>query len=85
VREYIVWSVYDREINWFSLENGRYALLGAGNDGVIRSRVFPGLWLNVEALLNDDMAMVLTVLQQGLASAEHAAFVSQLAERKSAG
>ena len=78
VREYIVWSVYDREINWFSLENDQYVLLGSDDNGIIRSRVFPGLWLDVRALLKDDMATVLTVLQQGLASPEHAAFVQKL-------
>ncbi|MGH9844883.1 MAG: Uma2 family endonuclease [Blastocatellia bacterium] len=80
VREYIVWSVYDREINWFSLENDQYVSLDPDDDGVIRSRVFPGLWLDVAALLKDDMATVLTVLQQGLASEEHAAFVNHLNE-----
>jgi Uma2 family endonuclease len=84
VREYIVLSFDDQQLHWFSLEAGEYVPLTPDSDGVIRSRAFPGLWLNVGALLNDDMAMVLTVLQQGLASAEHAAFVSQLAERKSA-
>ena len=37
-------------------------------------------WLAVEALLKDDMAKVLAVLQQGLASSEHADFVKRFTE-----
>lgn len=80
VREYIVWSVYDQQLQWFRLEAGQYAQLTPDDDGIIRSRVFPGLWLDVEALLKDDMARVLAVLQQGLASSEHSDFVERLSE-----
>jgi Uma2 family endonuclease len=82
VQEYIVWSVYDRQLLWFRLEAGQYIQLNPDEDGVIRSRVFPGLWLDITALLNDDMAKVLAVLQQGLASSEHDDFVKRLAEAK---
>ncbi|MGA7932245.1 MAG: hypothetical protein WCA35_01570 [Kovacikia sp.] len=50
-------------------------------DGVIRSQVFPGLWLAVEDLLTGNMARVLAVVQEGLASPDQAAFCQQLAER----
>lgn len=43
---------------------------------LIKSQVYPGLWLDVAALLSGDMAKVLTVLQQGLSSPEHANFVA---------
>jgi Uma2 family endonuclease len=82
VQEYIVWSVYDRQLQWFRLEAGQYIQLNPDEDGVIRSRVFPGLWLDITALLKDDMAKVLAVLQQGLASSEHSDFVKRLSERK---
>jgi Uma2 family endonuclease len=81
VREYIVWAVYDRQLRWFRLEAGQYVSLNPDEDGVIRSRTFPGLWLDVEALLKDDMAKVLAVLQQGLASSEHKDFVDRLSGR----
>jgi hypothetical protein len=35
-------------------------------------------WLDAEALLKDNIAKVLAVLQQGLASPEHADFVKRL-------
>ncbi|MCI0523918.1 MAG: Uma2 family endonuclease [Acidobacteria bacterium] len=83
VREYVVWSVYDQQLKWFRLEAGQYVPLEPDEDGIIRSRVFPGLWLDVTALLNDDMAKVLAVLQQGLASPEHGEFIKRLASAKS--
>jgi hypothetical protein len=50
-----------------------------GEDNVIRSRVFPGLWLGADDLLAANMARVLSVLQEGLASGEHTMFVERLA------
>lgn len=78
VREYLVWRVLDREVDWFVLRGGRYERLPAGEDGVTRSEVFPGLWLDTAALVADDLQRVLAVLQAGIAAPEHAAFADQL-------
>jgi Uma2 family endonuclease len=78
VREYIVWRVQDRAIDWFVLRGGEYKPLAPGADGVLRSEVFPGLWLDPAALLRGDLATVLAVVQQGLAHPDHAAFVARL-------
>ncbi len=78
VREYIVWRVQDAEIDWFILRDGRYDRLTPGADGVTRSEIFPGLWLDSAALLRGDLAAVLSVVQRGIASPEHAAFVARL-------
>jgi Uma2 family endonuclease len=76
VREYIVWRVLDREIDWLVLREGRYESHAAGSDGILRGTVFPGLWLDPAALIRGDLARVLAVVQQGLSSAEHADFVA---------
>ncbi|MEQ8463191.1 Uma2 family endonuclease [Coleofasciculus sp. E1-EBD-02] len=81
VKEYIVWQVLDRQLSWFYLEQGEYLELSADNDGIIRSQVFPGLWLAVAELLAGNMPQVLTVLQAGWQSPEHAAFVQKLANQ----
>lgn len=78
IREYIVWQVFDQKIDWYSLTDEDYISLDA-EDGVIKSLVFPGLWLDVTAMLTGDMPRVLAVLQQGLASEAHQSFVAQLA------
>ena len=79
VKEYIVWQVLDQKINWFYLENGEYLDLPVDTDGIIRSRVFPGLWLAVEELLAGNMQGVLAVLQEGVQSPEHGVFAQKLA------
>ena len=49
--------------------------------GLVHSEVFPGLWLDPAALLGGDLATVLAIVQQGLASPEHHAFVARLAHQ----
>lgn len=65
VQEYIVWQIHENRLNWFSLKEGRYVSLDPDSVGVIRSAIFPGLWLSVIALLKGDLAQILAVLQQG--------------------
>lgn len=83
VQEYIVWQVFDQKIDWFSWQNGDYVSLLPDEDGVIRSSIFPGLWLQVAAMLDGNMVQVIAVLQAGLNSVEHQAFVQRLAEARS--
>jgi Uma2 family endonuclease len=78
VKEYIVWQVLDQKLTWFYLEQGEYLELATDSNGILRSQVFPGLWLGVADLLAGNMQSVLTVLQTGLQSPEHAAFVQRL-------
>ncbi len=83
VREYVVWRVQDRKIDWFVLRDGEFILLDPDEKGHYRSTTFPGLWLDATALVAGDMAKVLDVVRQGLAAPEHAKFVSDLAARSS--
>lgn len=79
VKEYLVWRVLDRAIDWFVLRSGAYEQLPVGVDGIVRSESFPGLWLDIAALFRGDLAQVLAILQEGVQSTEHAAFVAHLA------
>ncbi len=81
VQEYVVWRIYERALNWFRLEEGKYVPLEVDEAGIVRSEVFPGLWLDALALLEGDLAQVLEVLQTGLATEEHNAFVEQVESR----
>jgi Uma2 family endonuclease len=78
VLEYVIWRVQDRQVDWFVLREGRYEPLAPSADGILRSTVFPGLWLDPAALLRGDLAAVLAIVQQGLNSPEHAAFTARL-------
>ena len=81
VQEYIVWQILENKVDWFSLQNDEYVTLEADANGVIKSRIFPGLWLDMTALLTGEMTKVLAVLQLGLNSAEHQAFVDRLSQQ----
>ncbi len=77
IQEYVVWRVLDREIDWFVLRAGSYDRLTPSPDGHLRSEVFPGLWLDPAALVRGDLLRVYQVLQEGLQSPAHAAFVTR--------
>jgi len=81
-REYIVWRVPDKAIDWFILRDGRYDRLPLGLDGIYRSEVFPGLWLDTGALIDGDLPAIFQAVQLGLATEEHAAFVAKLRATK---
>jgi Uma2 family endonuclease len=74
VQEYLVWRVIDRAIDWFCLVEGDYVLLPIDDDGLIRSRLFPGLWLSVADMLVWNTTGVLAGLRSGMASVEFTAF-----------
>jgi len=74
VREYIIVLTKVPEVKWWYLDDRTYQPLPPDEDGILRSRVFPGLWLDPKALLKGDGKRVLAVLRKGLKSKEHAAF-----------
>jgi Uma2 family endonuclease len=78
VKEYLVWRVADRAIDWFALRGSTYEPLVAQAEGIIRSEVFPGLWLDTAAMIEMNLTRVLSALRQGIESKEHAAFVKLL-------
>ena len=82
VQEYLLWEVLDSRIEWRRLEGGEFVRLTERADGVHGSRVFPGLRLDLRALLAGDERKVARVLERGMKSAEHAAFVKRLAATK---
>ena len=79
VQEYIVWRTEDSAIDWFGLQGGDFVQLPIDADGTIRSRVFPGLWLNPASLIAGDLHAVFALLDKGIATAEHADFIKRLA------
>jgi Uma2 family endonuclease len=78
IREYIVWRTFDQAIDWFVLQESDFVRLQPDAGGLLRSAVFPGLWLDPAALLSSDMVTVLKRLHDGIATPEHAAFVAKL-------
>jgi Uma2 family endonuclease len=64
VREYVVWPVEDRAIDWFRLHDGAYLRVEPDERDVIESQTFPGLRLAVQKMLAGDRAGVLAELEQ---------------------
>jgi Uma2 family endonuclease len=78
VKEYIVWQMFENKLDWFVLQDDAYVAMEPDEDGIFRSHVFPGLWLDVESLLTGEMQKVLATLQRGLSSVEHSKFIDAL-------
>lgn len=82
VAEYIVWQTQEKRLDWFHLVNEEYVPMLPDADRLIESQAFPGLRLAVNSLIGDNLATVLSELQKGLETAEHAAFVRRLLEKR---
>ena len=78
VQEYLVWIVPENQFRWYVLTEGEYQQQPTNASGILTSSVFPGLNLDVEALLKGEMQQVLNVLQEGLNSEAHQAFVEKI-------
>jgi hypothetical protein len=79
VQEYLVLCVEEQQLHWFHFPSRRK--LKPDKNGVWKSRVFPGLWLDGPALLARDSARLMAAVQRGLATPEHAEFARRLAEK----
>ena len=76
-QEYLVLVAYEQEVRWFRWHNdGREEEILPDGEGVLRSQILPGLWLDPKRFWQEDLAGLLAVLQQGLESEEHARFVA---------
>ncbi len=64
VAEYLVWLVQEQRVLWFLLVEGEF-VAQKETAGILSSKVFPGLILDVKALLKQDKAKVIQALKQG--------------------
>ncbi len=81
VCEYVVLALRMQQVFWFARRRGKYREVPLPADGIFRSQVFPGLWLDAEGMLGNHRQRVLAALRQGLAAPEHAAFVARQARQ----
>jgi Uma2 family endonuclease len=82
VREYLIALPGESRLMWHEWSAGSYRQLDPGADNIFRSVWFPGLWLSPDALWRLDLQRLFAVLQEGLATQEHAALVSRLGGSK---
>jgi hypothetical protein len=69
VPEYLAILVEEKRFEWRVMTQGRYQFLDAA-DGVFRSRILPGLWIDEPAFWTQDGTRLLAVLEEGLRSPE---------------
>jgi Uma2 family endonuclease len=81
VLEYVVVTLDPDEVHWFVRRGGRFVTHPPGPDGVFRSEVFPGLWLDAKAFFAEDDDALGTTLERGKATPEHTDFAAALAAR----
>lgn len=82
VREYIVLAANPDEVLWFAREGEALVAKQPSDDGLFRSSIFPGLWLDPQALIRGDTKRLREVLALARATPEHEAFVAALAAAK---
>ncbi len=70
VDEYLVVLPQARRVRWFVREQGSLVEMDPDPDGIHRSRVFPGIRLDPEALFDEDLPRLLATLQEGLSAAQ---------------
>jgi Uma2 family endonuclease len=63
VQEYVVWQILEGRIDWLRLVEGVYQPIAPNQGGIIESVVFPGLRLNVGAMLSGDLRAVMAALE----------------------
>jgi Uma2 family endonuclease len=74
--EYLVICTEERELHWFNFRTA--SPLRPDRAGVYRSRVFPGLWIDGQALLDLESARLAEVVRQGIATPAHASLIRRL-------
>jgi hypothetical protein len=82
VLEYLVVARGPDEVSWSIHRDGQFVPLPPGPDGVFRSEVFPGLWLDTQAVFAAEPGRLIATLDRGLATPEHASFVAHLASQR---
>jgi hypothetical protein len=79
VLEYLVLCLEPPHVYWFDLS--RNQRLNADADGIFKSRVFPGLWIDGDALLELDYVKSMAALSAGMQTSKYLEFASHLRDR----
>jgi hypothetical protein len=82
VQEYVVWQTLDARLEWFEWTAPEYVRRRPDANGIIKSKVSPGLWLNVSALLAEENDQVMDTIEAGVRSGAHRRFVAALSAKR---
>ena len=81
VVEYLVVVVKAKLVHWFVRGKKGFVDMTPDSDGLLNSRVFPGLWLDPTGVFDRTPKKLLVALKLGLASTEHAKFRAKLQKK----
>ena len=81
VLEYLAVLTRKRQVLLFARRGRTYVSLEPDRNGVLRSEIFPGLWIDTQALVAEDRLRLRKTAAKGLRSKEHRAFVRELRRR----
>jgi Uma2 family endonuclease len=81
VHEYLVYCLNPQQLHFFNLQSKPRKDLVISN-GIYKSTVFPGLWIDVDALFAMNLQRSIEVLHEGISDADHASFIQQLRNSK---
>lgn len=84
VCEYLVVTIDPQAVHWFARNGERLEPIEGGADGIYRSRVFPGLWLDPTALFGDDLDRLVQTVDAGKATPAHSEFARELKAHRNA-
>jgi Uma2 family endonuclease len=85
IQECLIWGLEERSFRWLSLHDGRYVELPMDQNGIIRSEVFPGLWLDAQAMLSGDGKRIIASTEPGRSSPEYLAMIERLSQKSNGG
>jgi Uma2 family endonuclease len=66
VHEYMVAALHAERVFWFMRRRGKFKERTSEKDGIIRSEIFPGLWMPPAAFLARDAKRLMAVLRQSV-------------------
>jgi Uma2 family endonuclease len=76
VQEYIVFDAKDHTLHWFQLPG--HEMIHPDSQGIYKSQLFPGLWIDSKALARGDAAGLFAAVDAGTKTAAHKKFVAKL-------
>lgn len=78
VQEYLVIDVFRECVHWFVRVKSKFQTLAPSKDRLLKSKVFPGLWLDPKGPFELEPDTITDGLSLGLASPEHAVLIAKL-------
>lgn len=80
IPEYLIWRVPNDLFEWYVFDGTDYQLQNPDSSGILRSQVFPGLWLDTKAMLAGDLARLMDCVREGIATKDHQRFLAKYSQ-----